>query len=777
MKKELQSFGFNLYQEIDGILNSLEDSGGTPEGIFTDFCLSLLEESELTESSFSCYDEKLSKRGIEHKINGYALHENYETLDLFITDYDHSSDTKTFHQKDFDQCLSRIKKFFQNVIYNEYLQEIDEMHDVYELLRTLKKSDEVKENLSRINFFIITNKVYDKEYNSEEKVAGFSAKINLFDLSNLYKIQTHEREPIVIDFTGYDQKVYCVNPEVDNQYYYSVLTAIPGNIVWDMYHEHTSRLLEQNVRSFLQFTGKINKGIKNTITHEPQMFMAFNNGISGTANNIEFANDEKGLFIKKIYDFQIVNGGQTTASIYHTRNKDKRLALDQIHVPTKINIIKNISDFESIVSRIAEYSNTQNKVSVADLSSNKENHIAIEELSRNIWAPPKAGTTIHTRWFYERSRGQYRNEKHRNSSTPKTKRQFDLQNPRNQLLTKESLAKYYNSFYLKWNGKKPLIGPHIVVKGAQKNYLYFLKDNFNFTPNKTWWEDAVAVSILFKTAEQIYGVKPNALGDLRFAVVPYSISYISWITKGKLNLESIWKSQTIDESLQNILRDLMIQIEHKIKSNASGSLYAEYAKKQECWDMLISSPPLIDSNSVSQFVFSKSQYDQRQAKKRKKDDVNEEDLSDELEIIKSYKPQSWVEFGKIIQELENIPQSNYRAAIKISSELKLNKILSSQLIKQGIGVLDIVSEYSPESYNNLNSTDEKGKITSKNVTINASILKQMSDYASGTRILSQRQLGLLFEIAHGMKPLNEYNLKFSEDMLKSLIDGGFAPKD
>ena len=535
-----------------------------------------------------------------------------------------------------------------------------------------------------------------------------------------------------------------------------------------MYYEHTSRLLEQNVRSFLQFTGKINKGIKSTITHEPQMFMAFNNGISGTANNIEFGSDEKGLFIEKIYDFQIVNGGQTTASIYHTRNKDKRLPLDQIHVPTKINIIKNVSDFESIVSRIAEYSNTQNKVSVADLSSNKENHIAIEELSRNIWAPPKAGTTLHTRWFYERSRGQYRNEKHRNAGTPKTKRQFDLQNPRNQLITKESLAKYYNSFYLKWNGKKPIIGPHIVVKGAQKNYLYFLKDNFNFKPNKTWWEDAVAVSILFKSAEQIYGVKPNALGDLRFAVVPYSIAYLSWITEGKLNLESIWKSQSLEVSLQNILRDLMVQIEQKIKSSASGSLYPEYAKKQDCWEMLTSEKRLIDTSLIDDFIYKKSQFEQRQAKKRKRDDFKEEDLSKELEIIQSYKPQSWIEFGKIIQQLENVPQSYYRASIKITSELKLNKILSNQLIKKGLEIIDIISEYSPETFNDINNI--RVRKPQDDLEINTRLLKQMSDYANGSRILSQKQLGLLFEIAHNMKPMNEYNKTFAKEMLELLLD-------
>ena len=51
------------------------------------------------------------------------------------------------------------------------------------------------------------------------------------------------------------------------------------------------------------------------------MFLAFNNGISATADFIEL--DKSGGFIKSVKNLQIVNGGQTTASIYHTWKNDK----------------------------------------------------------------------------------------------------------------------------------------------------------------------------------------------------------------------------------------------------------------------------------------------------------------------------------------------------------------------------------------------------------------------------------------------------------------------
>ena len=218
----------------------------------------------------------------------------------------------------------------------------------------------------------------------------------------------------------------------------------------------------------------------------------------------------------------------------------------------------------------------------------------------------------------------------------------------------------------------------------------------------------------------------------------------------------------------------MVQIEQKIKSSASGSLYAEYAKKQDCWEMLTSEKRLIDSSLIDDFVYKKSQFEQRQAKKRKRDDFKEEDLSKELEIIQSYKSQSWIEFGKIIQQLENVPQSYYRASIKIASELKLNKILSNQLIKKGLEIIDIISEYSPETFNDINNI--RVRKPQDDLEINTRLLKQMSDYANGSRILSQKQLGLLFEIAHNMKPLNEYNKTFAKEMLELLLDSGFVPK-
>ena len=234
----------------------------------------------------------------------------------------------------------------------------------------------------------------------------------VIDLNYLFNVTEKSHIPhYTIDFYKEGYNVPCIISTSENEEYQSYLAIISGQALAAIYEKYGSRLLEQNVRSFLQFTGKVNKGIRTTILKEPHMFLAFNNGIAATAERIELgvSPDGKGLVITSVQDFQVVNGGQTTASIYHTLKKDKA-DISGIFVQLKLSVVKNRNNFSEIVSRISEYANTQNKVSVSDLSSNRPYHIELEKLSRNIFAPHVTGQIgQQTKWFYERARGQYKN--------------------------------------------------------------------------------------------------------------------------------------------------------------------------------------------------------------------------------------------------------------------------------------------------------------------------------------------------------------------------------
>lgn len=584
--KELQKFYIDLQEEINSSLIS-EEEGTNPEQIFTELALSYLSEAGETENYRVCFDEKISKRGVEHKINGYSLYENYETLDLFVTIYNGDSTIQSIQKGDANKTIERAVKFFRNAIYKDYVNEIEESSEIFDLAQTLANVPEVKEYLTRVNIFLLTNGEVKSDVKISDTIAGYTIFYRIIDINYLFNLSDKSRVPIEIDFEQAGYKVPCIVNEIENTEYQSWLAIIPGIALADIYEQYGARLLEQNVRSFLQFTGKINKGIRNTILKEPHMFMAFNNGIAATAEEITITDlpNNQGKTIAKVKDFQIVNGGQTTASIYHTWKKDK-VDISNVFVPVKLTIVKNRDNFSEIVGRIAEYANTQNKVSASDLSSNKENHVIIEKLSRTIWAPPIHGETIQTRWFYERSRGQYKNERVRFGITPSKRKQFDKQNPRSQMFTKESLAKFINSYKEVYNGKKLVIGPHVVVRGSQKNYAQFLNYNFNFKPDNIWFEDAIAKAILFSSAEKIYGVKPNAIGDMRYITVPYSIAWLGYRLNYKLDLYKIWKNQSLSENLKSKLYEVMSKVEEYIKTNAPGSLYGEWAKKEECWNAI-----------------------------------------------------------------------------------------------------------------------------------------------------------------------------------------------
>ena len=184
---------------------------------------------------------------------------------------------------------------------------------------------------------------------------------------------------------------------------------VPGQVLRSIYSDFGSRLLETNVRSFLQARGKVNRGIRDTIAMEPERFLAYNNGITLTAEAVELHNGESGKVVTKLHGLQIVNGGQTTASLLASNRG--RADLAQVYVAAKLIEIEAGDVHDELVRNVSRYANSQNRISEADFSANDPFHVRIEELSRTTWAPALEGTQRQTKWFYERARGQYQDAK------------------------------------------------------------------------------------------------------------------------------------------------------------------------------------------------------------------------------------------------------------------------------------------------------------------------------------------------------------------------------
>jgi len=769
---KVEDFYNELFQEIKST-QVAEDEGGVQEQIFTQMAIDYLADAGETENARICFDRKEDKLGrTMHKLNGYALSENYETLDLFVTVFKGVEKPYTLTKQEAESSINQVERFFRNAVYKDYIKELEESSEVFDLAHTLAEVKEVREFLSRVNVFLLTNGIFKSDIKNTKTISGYSIFTRVIDIQYLFNISAQSHVPIEINFNDYGGLVPCLKAPSENEDYESYLALIPGETLANIYEEYGSRLLEQNVRSFLQFTGKINRGIRKTIKEEPHMFLAFNNGIAATADELgikELPDGEKAIVWAK--DFQIVNGGQTTASVYHTWKKDKA-EIDKIFVQTKLTVIKKRDNFNEIVNRIAEYANTQNRVSTSDLSSNKPFHVELEKISRTVWAQPIVGSNIQTRWFYERARGQFKNARLKEGFTPARRKAFDLKNPRSQMITKELLAKYVNCYKEIWHGKKLVIGPHIVVRGSQKNYIQFLNYNMPDKPDNVFYEDAVAKAILFKTAEKLYGVKPNAIGDMRYITVPYSLALLNLKTEYQLDLFKIWKNQSLSEPTKGLLFHLMKLVELFIKENAPGALYGEWAKKEECWTAMKENDFGIDYSVLKQDFISP---DSPKRKNLTEDEVNLKIINQEINLIKSVSSDKWEVIQKWGAKTGQLSRYLQDIALNISVSIKNNKSIHDNLRKKGIKILETIIHEAPE----LLEIEESNKQTTiketnkSKVKVDVNLIGKMVEWDSRVKILTPKQLSYVADFAYGLKKINSFHEKNLMIYYEKLKAAGF----
>jgi hypothetical protein len=504
------------------------------------------------------------------------------------------------------------------------------------------------------------------------------------------------------------------------------------------------------------------------------MFLAFNNGIAATAEEIELAKSEAddGLCITRVKDFQIVNGGQTTASIYHTLKKDK-VDISGIFVQVKLSVVKNRDNFAEIVSRISEYANTQNKVSVSDLSSNRPYHIELEKLSRNIYTPHVVGqSNQQTKWFYERSRGQYKNARLKEGFTKARQRAFDLKNPKNQLFTKEDLAKYLNAYNEQQDGRKIVIGPHFVVRGNQKNYAQFVAFNIAKKVNNIYFEDLVSKAILFRTAEKLYGVKPNAIGDMRYITVPYSIAYFGYKTDCKLDLYKIWKNQKLSDELKVVLYNLMKEVELFIKSNAPGALYGEWAKKEECWNALKTREMGIDFNSIKSDLDDPRNPSQR--KRIASEDSDQVQVEEEIEAIRAVPDQIWRRIEDWGRATGLLTEQQKTVAYILAGRIRSKMDTSDYERRSGMKIIEIVNKVAPELLADIDIIiDKKEQRNVEEVEITLDLVKKIVEWDRRNKRLDDYQFKFMADLATGSKTWSDYHRKLAIQNLKRVQRYGF----
>jgi hypothetical protein len=587
----LLQFATDIQQKVL-TLSEREGEEEFAENAFTELMLhDLGEAGEVEDAQLAPHQTGSGAQSL--KINAWAVsggESSDECLDLFVTLYTGENPPRTIPKDEMTPAFSKLKRFTAKA-FQGYHYGLEESSRIFDACQRI---DEIVERVTRIRFVLLTDGLVradppaavdvDVELPSGRKIS-YRATNHVWDLERFYRLWSsgRDQEPIEVDFvekTG--APIPCLAQPDASAEYAAYLAIIPGSVLAYLYGEYGSRLLERNVRSFLQARGKINAGIRKTIREEPDMFLAFNNGLAMTAASVDLVElPGGGIGLRCVRDLQVVNGGQTTASIFHALKKDKA-DLSHLFVQAKLTVIADQDRVDEIVPRISEYANSQNKVQTADFAANDIYHRELEKLSRTIWAPAKEGSQRQTHWYYERARGQYKDDIAR-EGTPGKQKEFQALNPVTQYFTKTDLAKYIQT----WEQR-----PHIVSKGAQSCFDDFrarLKEEHlpaEGPVGEKYYQRLIAQAILFRSADKIIEgmMKRQGQSGYKANVVTYTLARISHDAKGRLDLYRIWREQALSPALITAIEEISQHVRHHITHPPGAGNVTQYCKQAVCWE-------------------------------------------------------------------------------------------------------------------------------------------------------------------------------------------------
>jgi hypothetical protein len=583
----------------------------TPEEFFHDFRQETLADAEANRDfQLSAFMEAVSdelvdtgfvegfelchfraQRGM--RVDGYWF-DDEGGLDLFVADFDCRSDLESLTRTDAEAAFRRLAAFVEGCINKDIATDLEVTSPEYGLARQIADR---RKSIRRLRLILLSERTLSDRLQNlpDDEVCGIPASYHIWDISRLLRQRNSRGQKEALDLNFVDlfgAGIPCLPAHLGTGAYQSFLVVMPAEILATLYEKFGGQLLEQNVRCFLQARGKVNQGIRGTILNEPSMFFAYNNGITATAQAVETGKSEDGLRLNRVVDLQIVNGGQTTASLFHARRRDKA-SLSNIFVQMKLSVIDS-EESETVVPRISEYANTQNRVNAADFFSNHPFHIRMQEFSRRLWAPAQQGAQRETKWFYERARGQYADAQ--SKLTPGEQRRFKAENPKPQMFAKTDLAKFENV----WDEH-----PRWVNLGAQKNFARYAhrigreweKSSDEF--NELYFKRAIARAIIFRATEKLVSAQPWYNGGYRANIVAYTLAVLSELTRRSnktLDYLAVWNSQALSAALEAALQVIGKAVNDEIIRPPPGiSNISEWCKRDACWTGLLSKIPQIEA--------------------------------------------------------------------------------------------------------------------------------------------------------------------------------------
>jgi len=575
------------------------ENTGTPEAFVQVTCEHLVQGELFDDYEISYYDDRVKQR--RFRVDAYSYNDYDKFMTLIISDYNGEPAPTRITQGDADTLFKRLKAVVEES-FSGKLKEIVEIstpaYDLVDLLY-MKNSD-----IRKLRFYLITDREMSEKIAtiSEQQINNILCEFHIWDIGRMYRMLYNGdgHEPVEIDLELFiENGLPCLAANsVEIEHCNCYLSVLPGELLADIYDVYGSRLLEGNVRTFLSARGKVNKDIRSTILgNDRNMFFAYNNGIAATASDITTKTVAGQLHITSVRNLQIVNGGQTTASLAYTRFRDKA-KLEGIYVQMKLTVVDDNELANEIIPYISRYSNSQNKVNEADFFSNHEFNIRMQKISRQLYAPAAIGVQYETHWFYERARGQYENEQ--SKMTPAKKKQFSLVNPKSQMFDKTTLAKLENT----WRGS-----PHTASAGAQKSFKKWAEiivSEWNKTPdvfNELYFRNLVSVLIIFRFLEKSIPKQVWYESGYRANIIVYSISYLNQkiseqFPERVLDRNAIWQKQRLDDSLEYLLIQIAKHIFDFITDSSRPVInVTEWCKQEACWERCKKTSFILDTEA------------------------------------------------------------------------------------------------------------------------------------------------------------------------------------
>ena len=551
------------------------------ETVFTEIVMSHMANIGMAFEPEPCHYERTIGNA-RLRLGGYAVSEDADQLDLFVSLYAGVETVTPIADRETKTAAEQCLRFLKRCAEGRLASTMDRSDDAYRVVHTIHES---YSSLDQIRIYVLTDRQAKAKNFRAREVQGRTVKLEVMDIERLWRhwSEGKPRDELVVNFQEVSGGALpCVYVQGEMADYDYALTAIPGEALRFMYEKYDARLLEANVRSFLSATGKVNRGIRDTLRATPEHFMAYNNGIVLVVDEMHLARTVDGSpGIAWLKGMQIVNGGQTTASIYFSKKKIPEIDLGRVRIPAKIIRLRmdNPVGEEGLISDISKYANSQNSVRLSDMSSNKPFHRRVEQLSLSVYCPDGVG-----RWFYERAAGSYKTMLAREGTTPARLRKLKLDIPFARKITKTDLAKFLNA----WD-----CSPHLVSLGAQKNFERFMSGLTDADGEETQVLDVVAYkhmiakAIVFKATHKL--VRPM-FAAFQANVAAYTVSVLSKKVGGRLDLDRVWQEQDISESLREQLQVWAREVNHTLHASANGRMISEWAKKPECWEAVQAAP-------------------------------------------------------------------------------------------------------------------------------------------------------------------------------------------